>query len=47
MKAIENILIKCQTTKAGQTSMEGQQVLALLNDIKTIQTPTKRSLYQS
>lgn len=47
MKAIENILLKCQTTKAGQASMEGQQVLTLLNDIKAIQTPTKKGLYQS
>lgn len=27
--------------------MEGQQVLTLLNDIKQIQTPTKRNLYMS
>lgn len=47
VKAIENILLKCQTTKAGQASMEGQQVLTLLNDIKAIQTPTKKGLYQS
>ena len=47
VKAIENILIKTQTTKSGQTSMEGQQVLTLLNDIKSIQTPNKRNLYMS
>ena len=35
LKAVENVLIKCQSaTKSGQPTAEAQQVLALLEDMK-------------
>ena len=36
MKAIENILIKCQQGKQGSSSEEARHMLALLDDIKNV-----------
>ena len=34
LKAIENVLIKCQSSKGGQMSTEANQVVQLLDDMK-------------
>jgi hypothetical protein len=35
IKAIENILLKCQASRNGQPTPEAERVLSLLDDIRT------------
>lgn len=47
LKAIENVLIKCQVAKSGHGSPEAAQIMELLEEIKNnktmFKTPTKNS----
>lgn len=45
LKAIENILVKCQQGKQGNSSEEAKHMLALLDDIKSINSG--RPIYYS
>lgn len=47
LKAIENILIKCQQGRQGFVNEETKQMMALLDDIKTIKTPKLPQVSQS
>lgn len=42
LKAIENILIKCQQGRSGHANEETRHMLALLEDIKSIENKSQR-----
>ena len=46
LKAIENILVKCQQAKNGSLNEEARHMLALLEDVKNI-SPTKKAKFTS